>query len=60
MMPETGPNRVSSVSERVYEMLLVVYPKEFRSEYGLQMVQVFRDLCREELGRGGTVGLVKS
>lgn len=47
-MPDTEPNRVRSISERVYEALLVAYPKEFRSKYGPQMAQVFRDLCREE------------
>jgi hypothetical protein len=41
----------SRVSERVYRALLVAYPREFRREYGAQMLQVFRDLCREELGR---------
>ena len=43
-MPETGPNRGPSISERVYETLLVAYPKEFRSEYGRQMAQVFKDM----------------
>src|SRR5215212_2520685 len=51
-------DRILSVSERVYEALLLAYPKGFRSEYGPQMAQAFRDLCREELGRGGKAGLV--
>lgn len=46
------PNR----SERVYEALLLVYPKSFRDAYGPQMVQVFGDLCRGE--RAGLVGLI--
>ncbi len=45
-MLNTEPNRTPSISGRVYEVLLVAYPKEFRSEYGSQMVQAFRDLCR--------------
>ncbi len=44
-------------SERVYEALLVAYPKEFRREYGPLMTQLFGDLCREEHERGGRVGL---
>jgi hypothetical protein len=51
-MPDTGPSRVPSVSERVYKALLVAYPKEFRRAYGLQLAQVFKDLCREEQRRG--------
>ncbi len=43
---------------RAYRALLVAYPKEFREMYGRQMVQVFRDLCREETRRGG-VGLAR-
>ena len=41
------------VSERVYRMLLVVYPAEFRRAYGSQMRQAFRDLCREEQRKEG-------
>jgi hypothetical protein len=51
-------DRTLIVSERVYKALLKAYPKGFRSEYGSQMVQTFRDLCREELKRGGIAGLV--
>ncbi len=52
-------DRALVVSEYVYKALLVVYTREFRSEYGPQMAQAFRDLCQEELGRGGVVGLAK-
>ena len=48
------PNR----SERVYETLLLMYPKGFRDAYGPHMVQVFGDLCRDERDRAGLVGLV--
>jgi hypothetical protein len=51
--------RALIASERIYKALLMAYPKEFRSEYGPQMAQAFRDLCREELGRGGTAGLAR-
>ena len=48
----------SRVSERIYRALLVVYPREFRREYGAQMRQVFGDLCREERRRKQRIGLV--
>jgi hypothetical protein len=51
--------RVLTSSERVYKALLTVYPKEFRDEYGPQMVRDFRDLCREELERGGVAGFAR-
>jgi hypothetical protein len=51
-------DRVTSIPERVYKALLIAYPKVFRNQYGPQMVQTFRDLCREELGRGGKARLI--
>jgi hypothetical protein len=35
-----------SISQRVYRILLLAYPAQFRREYGLQMAQVFRDSWR--------------
>lgn len=46
------------MSERVYRKLLLAYPKRFRDEYGPQMEQAFRDLCREERRSNGKAGLV--
>lgn len=54
----SGRGRGPIRSERVYEALLLVYPKSFRDAYGPQMVQVFGDSCREERERAGLVGLV--
>lgn len=51
-------SRLVGRSERVYRALLVVYPEEFRREYGVQMAQLFRDQCREELESGGMMALV--
>lgn len=48
-----------TLSERVYAILLLVYPKRFRREYGPLMAQAFGDQCREESGRGGAFGLVR-
>ncbi|MDE2802803.1 MAG: ATP-binding cassette domain-containing protein, partial [Chloroflexota bacterium] len=37
-------------SERVYRALLVAYPREFRGEFGDQMVQLYRDRMRRDAG----------
>jgi hypothetical protein len=47
-----------SRSERVYRVLILAYPREFRRDRGAEMVQVFGDLCREEKRRDGPPGLV--
>ena len=36
-------------SEHFYRWLVKIHPKEFRAEYETEMVQNFRDLCRERL-----------
>jgi len=54
-----GPDRTLFVSERVYQTLLLAYPKRFRREYGTQMAQTFRDLFREERRQGGAGRLVR-
>lgn len=46
-----------SRSERVYGVLLVAYPREFRRRYGGEMVRAFGDSCREAKRRGGAAGL---
>ena len=43
-------------SLRFYRVLLLAYPREFREEYGPHMEQVFRELCRDEIGTGGIWG----
>ena len=48
-------NQNHAISERVYGWLLKAYPVEFRREYGPQMLQFFRDCCREEK-RSGSYG----
>lgn len=37
--------------QRLYRMLLLVYPRAFRQVYGADMVQVFGDRLRDERGR---------
>ncbi|HZG63064.1 MAG TPA: hypothetical protein VEY13_06070 [Rubrobacteraceae bacterium] len=58
MMPRSGIERTIELSAGVYGALLMLYPKEYREEYGPHMVQVFRDSCRHEVGRAGALGLV--
>lgn len=41
-------NKGQAVSERVYRLLLLAYPLEFRREYGPCMAQLFRDCCRDD------------
>jgi hypothetical protein len=52
-------DRVLRASERLYRALIAAYPREFRREYGPQMRQVFRDLCREERRKYQKRGLVR-
>ena len=47
------------LSERIYRVLLVAYPEEFRREYGPHMVQAFGDLYREERRRSKKGWLVR-
>ena len=44
-------------SERAYRALLRAYPRWLRDGYGEEMARCFRDLCREEVGDGGGLGL---
>ena len=46
-----------SPSERVYRVLLKLYPEEFRREYGPQMEHVLGGLYREAHERGGRRGI---
>ncbi|MDZ4767221.1 MAG: hypothetical protein SGI73_21980 [Chloroflexota bacterium] len=59
-MMNTDPraSQLMNTSERVYRALLILYPAAFRREYGRHMTQVFRDLCRDAVARGGRWGLV--
>lgn len=49
---------VVSLSVRLYELLLVVYPRPFRNEYGRHMLQVFRDCSLRVNKEEGFVGLI--
>lgn len=51
--------RMVRISVWLYRCLLVAYPQPFRRKYGEQMVQVFRDCCREATATNGNVGLLR-
>ena len=36
------------MSERLYSLLLQLYPRAFRERYGEEMARVFRDRLRDE------------
>lgn len=40
-------NKALHVSEHLYRVMLRLYPLEHRHVYGKQMVQTFRELCRD-------------
>lgn len=42
------------LSKRLYQLMLLAYPRDFRLEYGSEMTQVFRD-CHREVQSGGLV-----
>ena len=52
-------NSIITVSVKVYQSLLLVYPTKFQDEYGSQMVQVFEDCCLRALRQGGANGIVR-
>ena len=47
------------LSSRLYELLILVYPAQFRQEYGPPMVQAFRDELRDMLQNGCKAGAVR-
>lgn len=53
----TGAGLVS-LSGRLYRLVLLAYPPEFRRAYGSRMAQAFRDCCREAYRRRGLAGLL--
>lgn len=51
------PIPMLAFSERIYRALLLLYPADYRREYGGQMAQVFRDVCRDRYRQAGLVGM---
>jgi putative ABC transport system permease protein len=40
--------KIGSIAERIYRLLLFLYPPEFRGEYGAAMVEAFTDRWKQE------------
>ena len=51
------PSRMLHLSLALYRLLLVLYPRPFRHEYGPSMAQLFRDTCRDAERSRGAVGI---
>ena len=51
-------HRAHTPAERVYRLLLRAYPPEFREAYSTDVIELFRDHCREARSRYGPLGIV--
>ncbi len=47
------------LAERIFKLLLLAYPSEFRREYEREMVIVFRDCLRSESQQNGNSGILR-
>ena len=47
-----------AVAERCYGIMLSLYPEGFRIRFRNEMLQVFRDCCRDESRRGSSASLL--
>lgn len=57
MISKPIENPIIETSVKVYQVLLVAYPTKFQQEYGLHMVQVFRDCCLRTVRQSGKSGM---
>jgi len=46
-------------SDRIYDVLLALYPPAYRREYGWMMKQAFQDMSRDAYRNQGWLGLAK-
>jgi hypothetical protein len=46
-----------SLSNQLFQLMLLAYPREFRLEYGLEMTQLFRD-CYRDIQSGGLISAI--
>lgn len=53
--PSSARQRSIALAVFFYRWLLMLYPRSFRQRYGAQMLQVFRDSCREARQARGCV-----
>ena len=52
-------SRSFSVSQSIYQRLLLAYPQQHRAAYGAAMAQLFRDQCRDAWNESRGWGLLK-
>jgi protein phosphatase len=57
-MDHPGASPLDALSERLYRLLLLAYPRAFREEYASEMVLAFRDAYREAVCERGTAGVL--
>lgn len=58
-MESLPSQRLVSLSDMLYRLLLRCYPSEFRQEYAPEMAQIFRTCCREASQQHGTGGVLQ-
>ena len=58
MSTKVDDSRLVLMSIRLYSLLLVGYPSQFRREYGSHMLQVFRDSCRRAYALDGLNSMI--
>ena len=58
-MATHGKHQAVERSRRIYQRLLVFYPKAHRDAYGQPMAQLFGDQCRDAWNRGRSWGLLR-
>jgi len=52
-MNQDNPRRPDGIPERIYSVLVRLYPAPFRDAFGNSMIQVFRSQCDAARARGG-------
>jgi PPM family protein phosphatase len=57
-MKHPSTSRDRSLSERLYHLMLLAYPRRFREEYATEMFLAFRDAYRETSQQQGTLGVL--
>lgn len=57
-MDRHDASRERPLSERLYQLLLLAYPRAFREEYGAEMLLAFRDAYRDARRERGVVGVL--
>lgn len=55
-----GKSTVLGVSRRIYEASLIFYAKDFRGEFGSEMIEVFDEQVSEAYWRSGLAGLLRA